>query len=97
MEQLEFLVPAPGASLPPSQVPLPGEEGEDEDNMHVEQERKRIRGCMENGEDPDAPGMVSSSGQKNSPERRQNSSHQRPHPRGGARHRSFKTEVFNQI
>eukprot|EP00971_Amphidinium_carterae_P223465 4433822-Amphidinium_carterae.1 len=57
-EPLELGVPAPGASLLPSQVPVPGE-GDDGDNMDVEQERKRIRGCIENGEDPlDAPDLV---------------------------------------
>eukprot|EP00971_Amphidinium_carterae_P046538 916857-Amphidinium_carterae.1 len=36
-ESLELGVPAPGASLPPSQVPVPGED-DDGDNMDVEQE-----------------------------------------------------------
>eukprot|EP00971_Amphidinium_carterae_P137532 2725643-Amphidinium_carterae.3 len=40
-EPLELGVPAPGASLPPSQVPVPGED-DDGDNMDVEQAHQRM-------------------------------------------------------
>eukprot|EP00971_Amphidinium_carterae_P296005 5879483-Amphidinium_carterae.1 len=59
-EALELDVPAPGASLPPNLVPVPGEE-DAEDSMEVEQGRKRIRGCIDNGQNPlDLPETASS-------------------------------------
>eukprot|EP00971_Amphidinium_carterae_P031134 612747-Amphidinium_carterae.1 len=48
---LELGVPAPGASNPPQTEAPPGE-GADKDAMEVVKERKRIRGCIDNGEDP---------------------------------------------
>eukprot|EP00971_Amphidinium_carterae_P140063 2775364-Amphidinium_carterae.1 len=56
-------VQAPNDSRPPNQVPVHGEA--DEEDMDVENERKRIRGCIENDDDPlEAPEIASSANRR---------------------------------